>query len=163
TVGNHSVDLAMPGAASDDGGALADLAQSLTGPANVSGRVIFDRYNGQPNIPARSRRICTVDGAITTITDPNGAYAPTPPANAGAPLGAMLGGESAVQRALRLPAGDAGIDFHVIDIDWYVGTVSRLGGDPRGFEYAELAVRFVGSTRGGYGARISAAHGGSFV
>jgi hypothetical protein len=139
-------------------GAAADAAFAV-----VHGHVIFDKLNNQALIPAQNRVIGIVGSDSSTTTDDDGAYTLDAPVDADVVLRAELPGEISVQRLIHVPANGVEVELHVIDIDAFVGATEQLPTTPNAFETGTAAVRFSGSTTGGYGATLSAANGGSFL
>ncbi|HNN91779.1 MAG TPA: hypothetical protein PKI03_05910 [Pseudomonadota bacterium] len=150
-----------PQDAGSDAAAPADFGGAPT--ATLQGRVIFDWYNGRPAIPARNKQIGVVGGGAATLTGMDGSYLLTVPRDTPFVLLANLPGEISVQSQLTVPAAAVTAELHVIDIDKYVGTLARLGAPSRAFDTGAVAVRFLGTTQGGYAAAIDAMHDGAFV
>ena len=141
-----------------------DAADDAMPAAMLQGRVIFDSLNGVHDVPAGQTPIGVVGGDAMTTTGDDGSYALAVPSDESFVLLANFGGaEISVQSQLVVPPGGAKADLHVIDIDKYVGTIVHLGGQSKSFDTGAIAVRFVGSTQGGYGAAIDATHDGAFV
>lgn len=128
----------------------------------VRGRLIFDKHNNRTNVPGVACQLGFVGASASTLTDDTGAYVLAVPPSAQLVLRAPLGGTISVQRALENPISSP-IDLHVLDIDAYVGAVSRVHGNFDMFDHGAVAVRFAGSARGGYRADLGAVHGGAFV
>jgi hypothetical protein len=132
-------------------------------PATLHGEVIFDIVNGVPNAPASNYPIGIVHGSARTTTDFYGGYSIRVPTNVPLLLLAMLDGEVPVQRLVVVPPGGERVDLHVLDIDAFVTDFERTGDKSSFSDFGVVGVRFEGSTLGGYGAKLSAAHAGSFV
>lgn len=146
-----------------DANADASTADADADGVRVHGVVIFDRLNGQKDIPAHNRPIGVVGGGPSTTTAADGGYSLTLAPGSDVVLRATLDGEVSVERALVVPSKDTRFDLHVIDIDAYVGAVSAVGGNVGAWSTGAVVVRFSGSKQAGFSATLGAASDGSFV
>lgn len=143
--------------------APSDAAADAPLTATLQGQVIFTSYNGKPNVPVQSATIGVVGGDAMATTGEDGSYTLAVPADESLVLLVPLSGELSVQSQIVVPPQGASAVLRVMDIDKYVGTLAHLGAQSKSFDTGAIAVRFVGSKQGGYGAAIDAQHDGAFV
>ncbi len=138
-----------------DGGSDGGDAGSVTAStASLSGLVIYDSFNGTPNVPADVTPIGIVDGG-SSLTDGDGGYALLVPANQQLLLLANLEGEVPVQRVVVVPPQGLRVDLHNLDIDAWVGLEDELGSAViNNFSHGEVVIRFPGSGDAGAGAAL---------